>query len=340
MVLDHHVHTQFGDRLKIDAFDLASAAEAAGIRYLGFAENFPLPPSFADKLEEDKIMPVEDFEHYVDTVRGVRAEFADRSLKVLIGTEVDWLPGYRMFIEHLLQRHGRHLDFVALALHYVGHQPITLSRPHLLEARREVVKPQTRARRRSDSRPASDTIVLGLAPPAVAGAGNGEASSGSYVDDCAPAADALIREYYECVLDGVTSGLFDIVAHLDIVKKFDKRSGEELAGKFEAEIDAILEAMAATQHMALELNMSGIDMFCHEPFPTLSIVERAVDFGIPLTLGSDATSSTAAGRHFPEACRILQALGVTELACYEKRTLRKIDVANWVSANKACDGAA
>ena len=327
MVLDHHVHTQFGDRLDVDAFDLATEAEAAGIRVLGFAENFPLPPSFADRLNDDTSMPVEDFEHYVDTVRGVRAEFSDRHLKVLIGTEVDWLPGYRMFIEHLLQRHARHLDFTTLALHYIGEQQITLSRPHLLEARRELARPAATDGNQRAARPVSDTIVRGLSPAALSGD-----RAGSSVDDSAPAADVLIREYYEAVLDGVESRLFQIVAHLDIVKKFDRRGGDVLAERFESEIDRVLEAMAANGNMALELNMSGIDMFCHEPFPSLAIVRRAVDFGIPITLGSDASANKAAARHFDKARLILHSLGVTGLAWYEKRQRQMMDVSEWIAS--------
>lgn len=283
MALDHHVHSQFDGCGYGDAFELADLAGQHGVTHLGFAESFPLPAEFADRVIDEMYMPGADFPHYVDTVRGVRAEFADQQMTVLIGAEVDFLPEFSADIFQRMQAHRTHIDFWALGNHFLADCMFTLSRQDWLESFERTAGPDDR--------------------------------------------DTPYRRYFDEIRQGVATGWFDILSHFDMIKKFDDRPGHELAERFRPDIEAVLDAMAATKHMALELNTSGYDLFCREQFPSEPILRWAIDRGIPLTIGSDSHTITHVARHFDKARDLLDRLGVQELAIFRnhQRLLMPID---------------
>lgn len=132
--------------------------------------------------------------------------------------------------------------------------------------------------------------------------------------------DSAYCRYFETVLDMVNSGLFDILGHLDIMKRY----GVPHYGPFRWEnhkrrIEAILKAVAA-QGMALEVNTSGLRQSPVAPFPEPAILRRFRELGGTLvTTGSDAHNTGQLGLGLERANSWLLQSGFEMLTGFEQR---------------------
>lgn len=137
---------------------------------------------------------------------------------------------------------------------------------------------------------------------------------------------AVYERYYDAVAKAARTGFYDIMGHLDVIKRF----GHRPAAAFEAETIALERgALAAVKAagVAMELNASGLSKPVAEMFPSRRILSAAVELGIPLTVGSDAHDPRKLGEHLDQARALLRELGVRELATFEgrQRTMVELD---------------
>ncbi|OBZ10771.1 histidinol-phosphatase [Bacillus sp. FJAT-27264] len=129
----------------------------------------------------------------------------------------------------------------------------------------------------------------------------------------------VYRKYYDAVRKSALSGLYDIIGHMDVIKRFGygPQSPEGRAEVRELERSA-LQAIAESG-IAMELNASGLTKPCAEMFPAEHVLQEALALGIPLTLGSDAHDPAKLGEGLQEARRLLWETGFRELAVFEGR---------------------
>lgn len=137
---------------------------------------------------------------------------------------------------------------------------------------------------------------------------------------------AVYERYYDAVAKAARTGFYDIMGHLDVIKRFGHRPDAAL----EAEtVDLELHTLTAVKEagVAMELNASGLSKPVAEMFPSRRILSAAVEMGIPLTVGSDAHDPLKLGEHLGQARALLHELGVRELATFEgrKRTMVGLD---------------
>ncbi|GGG08524.1 histidinol-phosphatase [Paenibacillus albidus] len=129
----------------------------------------------------------------------------------------------------------------------------------------------------------------------------------------------VYRRYYAAVQKSALSGLYDIIGHMDVIKRFGY--GPQTA-EGQAEVRALerstLEAIAEAG-IAMELNASGLTKPCAEMFPARHVLQEALALGIPLTLGSDAHNPAKLGEGLQEARKQLWETGYRELAVFEGR---------------------
>lgn len=133
----------------------------------------------------------------------------------------------------------------------------------------------------------------------------------------------VYRRYYDAVRKSALSGLYDIIGHMDVIKRFGygPQAPEEQAEVRELELGA-LRAIAESG-AAMELNASGLTKPCAEMFPAPHLLQEALALGIPVTLGSDAHDPAKLGEGLSEARRLLWDTGYRELAVFtgRRRTL-------------------
>ena len=127
----------------------------------------------------------------------------------------------------------------------------------------------------------------------------------------------LYEEYFATVGDLAETGLFDVVGHVDVIKKFGYRPACDLRPLY-----GHMASVFRRADVVVELNTSGRDKEAGEFYPAPSFVAALAAEKVPFTLGSDAHHPNEVGRHFAEARAMLLDLGVGEIVAFEKRRRR------------------
>jgi histidinol-phosphatase (PHP family) len=127
--------------------------------------------------------------------------------------------------------------------------------------------------------------------------------------------DKVWRTYFEWLAEAAMSGMFDILAHPDLVKYWGReRPSPDRDPRYYYEI--------AMEGIAEELSTAGLRKPVGEMYPSRAFLEMIVDAGNPIALSSDAHEPDDLGRDYEQALALLEDLGVTELAVFERRERR------------------
>jgi len=131
----------------------------------------------------------------------------------------------------------------------------------------------------------------------------------------------LHEEYFEAIKASAESGLFDIIGHCDLIKKFGRRSGKRID-------EALREALKAIKKadLCIEINTSGLRRPEREPYPSVRILAIAKELRIPLTLGSDAHKPADVGGGFDIAIGLIEKYGNGKFCLFDKRERREVKV--------------
>jgi histidinol-phosphatase (PHP family) len=124
-------------------------------------------------------------------------------------------------------------------------------------------------------------------------------------------------DYWKSYVAMVESGLFDIVGHPDLVKKF----GHVPAGDLDRFYEPVIDAIAAAG-CVIELNTAGWHKPCGEAYPAPRFLELAASAGVPLVISSDAHEPGHLGRDFGRAREWALAAGFRETVLFEGRRRR------------------
>jgi histidinol-phosphatase (PHP family) len=129
--------------------------------------------------------------------------------------------------------------------------------------------------------------------------------------------DEVWTHYWKTYAEMARSGLFDIMGHPDLVKKFSHRPAGDLARFYEPAIEAIAESGCV-----IELNTAGWHKPCEEAYPHPRFLEIANQAGIPLVISSDAHAPNEVARDFAKAIGWAKSAGYTETVLFEGRKRR------------------
>jgi histidinol-phosphatase (PHP family) len=126
--------------------------------------------------------------------------------------------------------------------------------------------------------------------------------------------------YFEHVAEAARSGLYDIMAHPDLVKVHGTsrpRPEGDLRRYYEPAVEAFLEA-----GVAVELSTAGLRKPVAELYPSRAFLEMVAEAGCPVALSSDAHVPDQLGFRYEDAVRALGDAGVGELCVFERRQRR------------------
>jgi histidinol-phosphatase (PHP family) len=133
-------------------------------------------------------------------------------------------------------------------------------------------------------------------------------------------AEHIWKRYFEMLAEAAQSGLFDILAHPDLVKVWGKDRpipDGDLRRFYYPAMEAIADA-----NVALEVSTAGYRKPVGEIYPAPAFLEMAVDAGTPLALSSDAHVPEQLGYEYDRALKLLDSIGVKEIAVFERRERR------------------
>ena len=132
--------------------------------------------------------------------------------------------------------------------------------------------------------------------------------------------DRVWRRYFETLGEAAASGLFDILAHPDLVKVWGAGAPlpeGDLRRFYDLAMDGIVES-----DVAIEVSTAGLRKPVGEIYPAAAFLEMCLDAGRPVALSSDAHLPEHLGHGYERAVEWLGELGVTELAVFERRQRR------------------
>lgn len=129
------------------------------------------------------------------------------------------------------------------------------------------------------------------------------------------------RTYFDHLAKSAESGLYDCLAHPDLVKNYHPDSWCFAIVKNSAA--AALDRIAATG-VAMELNTSGLNKSYSEMNPGDEMLSMMAERKIPVVIGSDAHRSVRVGEHFVTALNKLTDAGYEKVSYFLNR--QRIDL--------------
>jgi len=136
--------------------------------------------------------------------------------------------------------------------------------------------------------------------------------------------DRVWTAYFEQVAASATSGLFDVIAHPDLVKVWgaDRPLPErDLRNYYEPAVEAIADA-----GVAVEMSTAGLRKPVGEIYPAPAFAAMCVEAGVPFALSSDAHVPEHLGFGYEQAVPQLRELGVGEISVFEGRARRMAEL--------------
>jgi histidinol-phosphatase (PHP family) len=124
----------------------------------------------------------------------------------------------------------------------------------------------------------------------------------------------IYTQYFNTLTQAAASGLFDSLAHPDLIKKFGFRPAGDISHLYEQAVKTIAGA-----DICVEVNLAGLRVPAAEIYPALPFLQLCHKSRVPVTLGSDAHKPEQAGAGFEQAVRLLKDIGYNEVAVFSGR---------------------
>jgi histidinol-phosphatase (PHP family) len=125
--------------------------------------------------------------------------------------------------------------------------------------------------------------------------------------------DEMYADYFRRVRELIATGLVDALAHLDLIKIHGHRPTADI----DTLINETLELIRARK-LATELSTAGWRKPVNELYPSDSIIDLAVEKGIPFTTASDAHSHVQLGENFARLADKMAEIGICRVCIFEK----------------------
>jgi len=126
--------------------------------------------------------------------------------------------------------------------------------------------------------------------------------------------DSLWENYFENVIASAASGLFDIIAHCDLIRIYG------FMPSFDPEpLYRKLAKSLKTHDVAFEINTNGRNRPIKDFYPDRRFLKIFREENVPVCVNSDGHMPSRVGQYFDEAYKLLRDAGYTEMAVFDKR---------------------
>jgi histidinol-phosphatase (PHP family) len=123
--------------------------------------------------------------------------------------------------------------------------------------------------------------------------------------------------YFDLVAQSAATGLFDIIGHPDLVKKFGHRPPAG-SRKVTDAMNAMLRAVKRAG-CVLEISSAGLRKPVGEIYPQEDIIALAAGMDIPFTFGSDAHAPKDVGHAMDDCLALLEVHGIRRVCAFDRR---------------------
>jgi len=127
------------------------------------------------------------------------------------------------------------------------------------------------------------------------------------------------QDYFDLEVELARRGGVDVLAHVDVAKKYGWRPNVEPLGRY-----AELVAAAAESGLAVEVSSQGLRNPAGEAYPSPVLLAMFQEAGVPITFASDAHTPEDVGHAHDELVELARSCGYTGYLRFENR--RRIEV--------------
>jgi histidinol-phosphatase (PHP family) len=151
--------------------------------------------------------------------------------------------------------------------------------------------------------------------------GNGAVDMDDYsVWDSGRSVEDVWKRYFETLGEAARSGIFDVLAHPDLVKVWGAERPQP-AGDLRFYYDLAMDGIAESG-IAIEVSTAGLRKRAKELYPAPAFLEMCLEAGAPIALSSDAHRPEDIGADYDSAIDLLARFGITELSVFDHRRRR------------------
>ena len=129
----------------------------------------------------------------------------------------------------------------------------------------------------------------------------------------------LWNKYFDMVGTAAESGLFDLIAHPDLIRIFGFFPPSDRHHLYSK-----LAARLKEADVAIELNTNGRNKPIGDFYPDREFLHLFREAGVNICINSDAHSPEKVGQYFEEAYKLVRETGWEEVAAWEKRKRRMV----------------
>jgi histidinol-phosphatase (PHP family) len=245
-------------------------AISLGFQRYSLTEHPPLPEGFEDPVPDKSCgISWQSLDQYLDTAWSLKKKYASQ-LEILVGLEVDFIPGFESETRRLLAYCGDRLEDGLLSVHFL---PV------------------------ADAWRCIDHSVEDFEEGVLSWYGSLEAVYAAYWEAVNQSATADLG-----------SNKPRRLGHLNLPQKFQRRHALTDPFKFRPQILEVLDQMQS-RRLELDLDAAGlVKPDCGQVYPAPWIIAEALKRKIPVVYGSDTHSLNGVGQRFEEVYQIVESL--------------------------------
>lgn len=124
----------------------------------------------------------------------------------------------------------------------------------------------------------------------------------------------IYENYFNMVCEAASTGLFDIMGHVDLVRIHRYRPESDISHLY-----GIMASAFEIHDVAFELNTNGRNKPLQDFYPDRQFLRLFAGHGVPVCVNSDAHFPERLGQYFGEAYELLKGAGYREMAAFSGR---------------------
>jgi len=131
----------------------------------------------------------------------------------------------------------------------------------------------------------------------------------------------LWDRYFADVMAVAATGVVDVIAHADLVKKFTQAPARRARHLYRQAASAFAEA-----GVVVEINSAGLRRPCAEVYPSPGFLKELYGASVPVTLGSDAHTPTEVGMGLDVAVAAAREAGYRSVSIFRQRIRKEVAI--------------
>lgn len=277
MKFNLHTHTRFSDGSD-EPIKYAEEAIRQGFHTLGFSDHSPVPFKNNFAIREGEI------QEYVNSISGIRHP---ASLNILLGLEVEYIPGITQSFEYLKKNYP--FDYLIGSVHLIRYGP------------------------------GEELWFIDGPEIKIYDAGLREIFGGDI--------RKAVTAYFHQMNEMIATEKPDIIGHFDKIKMYNRgRYFSEDDDWYIRLVDESLQLIRETGGV-IEVNTRGIYKKRSDSlFPGPAILKKIKSRNIPVILSSDAHKPFELSFYFSETISVLKEIGFKDLVIPDRKTWKEIPI--------------